>query len=167
MDHGTNGPVSAVTEWSNGRMSVAVFVSLMVFVGAVSVSAQKKPDFSGTWVTVSPADAALMARLATPSYAPVLTAPVWSHHFKFQCLEFTQAASVGAWGYNLVELGDGSVGGRRRETVTHRRLRSIRMDPARLLRFRRARVRAGNAGVLRSRAPVGNAERIEIPASPR
>jgi hypothetical protein len=56
----------------------------------------------------------LMARLATPNVAPVLLAPIGSHHFRFQCLEFTQGAvptdsSVGfAWGYNLIQMGEGA-----------------------------------------------------------
>ena len=43
----------------------------------------------------------------------------------------------------------------RREAGAHRRLRPIRMDPARLLRFHRARLRAGDADVLRARAALG------------
>ena len=59
-------------------------------------------------VRVSPAQSGLMARLVTPNVGPVLSAPVWTHHFKFQCLEFTQGPAVGAWGYNLIQMGEGA-----------------------------------------------------------
>jgi hypothetical protein len=64
-----------------------------------------------TGVRVTPAQSALMARLATPNVAPVLTAPVRSHHWRVQCLEFTQGAAVGSWGYSLIDLGEGDVAG--------------------------------------------------------
>lgn len=50
----------------------------------------------------------LTAKLMTPNVGPVLLAPARSHHFKFECLTFTQAPSVGEWGYNLVQLGEGA-----------------------------------------------------------
>ncbi|MDQ3806524.1 MAG: right-handed parallel beta-helix repeat-containing protein, partial [Acidobacteriota bacterium] len=62
-------------------------------------------------VRVKPADAPAMARLATPNAMPVLVAPVRSHHWRLQCLEFTQGATVGEYGYSLVQLGDGSAAG--------------------------------------------------------
>src|SRR5918997_756060 len=39
---------------------------------------------------VSPSQAHLMARLQTPDYQPVVTAPPGSHHWRLRCLEFTQ-----------------------------------------------------------------------------
>jgi hypothetical protein len=48
-----------------------------------------------------------MARLATPNVKPVLLAPPGSHHWRLRCLEFTQGSTVGDWGYNLIQLGDG------------------------------------------------------------
>jgi hypothetical protein len=62
-------------------------------------------------VRVGPAQAPLMARLATHNVSPVLAAPVRSHHWRVQCLEFTQGATVGAWGYGLIDLGDGDSAG--------------------------------------------------------
>jgi len=53
---------------------------------------------------------------------------------------------------------------RRGQAGAYRGLRPIRVDSARLLRFRRARVRARNAGVLRPRAAVGERDRIEVAA---
>ncbi|HKG62248.1 MAG TPA: hypothetical protein VKB05_20985 [Pyrinomonadaceae bacterium] len=58
-------------------------------------------------VRVTPAQAPLMARLATPNVSPVLLAPPRSHHWRFQCLEFTQGSAVGESGYNLIQLGEG------------------------------------------------------------
>jgi hypothetical protein len=43
----------------------------------------------------------------TPNVSPVLLAPVRSHHFKFECVTFTQAPAVKEWGYNLIQLGEG------------------------------------------------------------
>ncbi|HEV3469529.1 MAG TPA: discoidin domain-containing protein [Pyrinomonadaceae bacterium] len=60
---------------------------------------------------VTPAGAPLMARLATPNVAPVLAAPINSHHWRLQCLEITQGSAAGAFSYNLVALGDGASGG--------------------------------------------------------
>src|SRR6185369_12369580 len=59
-------------------------------------------------VRVSLAQASLMATLATPNVTPVLSAPVFTHHFRFQCLEFTQGPAVGTWGYNLIQMGEGA-----------------------------------------------------------
>ena len=72
-------------------------------------------------VRVGPAQSSLMARLATPNVSAVLTAPVRTHHWRVQCLEFTQGATVGAWGYSLIELGDGSTTGQQRslDAVPH------------------------------------------------
>ena len=61
-----------------------------------------------TGMRVSLTQAPLMARLATPNSSPVLFAPVKSHHFRFQCLEFTQGTEVEKWGYNLIQLGEGA-----------------------------------------------------------
>ena len=55
---------------------------------------------------VSLSDAAKMARLETPNVAPVLRAPSGAHHYRFVGVEFTQGASVGQYGYNLIELGE-------------------------------------------------------------
>ena len=55
---------------------------------------------------VSPAQANLMARLATPNVSPVLLASPGSHHWRFQCLEFTQGPNFEGQGYNLIQLGD-------------------------------------------------------------
>ena len=63
---------------------------------------------------VSPAQANLMARLETPNMMPVLVAPPRSHHWRFQCLEFTQGSSVGPTGYNLIQLGDGDPAGQQK-----------------------------------------------------
>jgi hypothetical protein len=62
-------------------------------------------------VRVSPAAAPLMARLATRNVAPALLAPVNTHHWRFECLEFTQGPTVGAYSYTLIELGDGDTSG--------------------------------------------------------
>ena len=65
-------------------------------------------------VRVSPAQAPLMARLATPNMSPVLLAPPGSHHWRLQCLEFTQGSSVKDSGYNLIQLGDGDPTGQQK-----------------------------------------------------
>lgn len=72
-------------------------------------------------VRVSPAQAALMARLATPNVSPVLLAPPGSHHWRLQCLEFTQGSSVREPGYNLIQLGEGDRAGQQKtlESVPH------------------------------------------------
>jgi len=62
-------------------------------------------------VRVGLAQAGQMARLATPNIQAVLSAPIRSHHWRFQCLEFTQGPAVGTWGYNLIQLGDGDSAG--------------------------------------------------------
>jgi hypothetical protein len=56
-------------------------------------------------VRVNPSQSGLMAQVVTPNVMPVISAPVWSHHWRFQCLEFTQSSTVGQWGYNLIQLG--------------------------------------------------------------
>lgn len=55
----------------------------------------------------------LTAYLLTPNVAPVLTAPINSHHFRFECITFSQSPSVPidtavgyAWSYNLIQLGE-------------------------------------------------------------
>ena len=70
---------------------------------------------------VSLAQAPMMARLATPNMVPVLVAPPRSHHWRLQCLEFTQGSSVEATGYNLIQLGDGDPAGQQKtlEAVPH------------------------------------------------
>ena len=68
---------------------------------------------------VSPARATQMARLTTPNTGPVLLAPPGSHHWRFQCLEFTQGTSVEAFGYNLIQLGDGEGQQKTLEAVPH------------------------------------------------
>jgi hypothetical protein len=78
-------------------------------------------------VRVKPEHAPLMARIITPNVAPVLSAPVGSHHWRIQCLEFTQGnvpvdSGAGyAWGYNLIQLGDGDTAGSQKtlESVPH------------------------------------------------
>jgi hypothetical protein len=74
-----------------------------------------------TGVRVSLAQASLMARLATPNVSPVLMAPPRSHHWRFQCLEFTQGSAVGQSSYNLIQLGDGDSSGKQKtlEDVPH------------------------------------------------
>ena len=57
---------------------------------------------------ITPEQESLTARIATPSVGPVLLAPIRSHHFKFQCLTFTQGPSVAEFGYNLIQLGEGA-----------------------------------------------------------
>lgn len=66
---------------------------------------------------ISPSQSSLMATLATPNVGPVLRAPVFSHHYRFQCIQFTQGAELPtdqtagyAWSYNLVQLGGGGSG---------------------------------------------------------
>jgi len=56
---------------------------------------------------INPNQEALTATLMTPNVSPVLLAPARSHHFKFECLTFTQASTVKDWGYNLIQLGEG------------------------------------------------------------
>lgn len=57
---------------------------------------------------ISPAQESLTAKLLTPNVSPVLLAPVRSHHFKFECITFTQGPTVGEFGYNLIQLGEGA-----------------------------------------------------------
>lgn len=57
---------------------------------------------------ISPAQETLTATLLTPNVGPVLMAPARSHHFKFECLTFTQSPTVKDWGYNLIQLGEGA-----------------------------------------------------------
>jgi hypothetical protein len=70
---------------------------------------------------VSPAQAPLMARLDTPNVGPVVAAPVFSHHYRFECIEFTQGPSVGSYSYNLIELGEGATDGNQKtlDAVPH------------------------------------------------
>jgi hypothetical protein len=58
---------------------------------------------------VTPADAPLMARLATPNASPAITAPLYSHHWRLIGLELTQSARFDT--YELVRLGDGDSSG--------------------------------------------------------
>lgn len=60
-------------------------------------------------------ESTLTAYVATATVAPVMRAPINSHHYNFECITFTQSASlptdlsVGyAWSYNLIQLGDGA-----------------------------------------------------------
>jgi hypothetical protein len=62
-------------------------------------------------VRVGLGQAGMMARLATPNAQPALAAPIRTHHWRFQCLEFTQGPTVGNWGYNLIQLGEGDAAG--------------------------------------------------------
>jgi hypothetical protein len=57
---------------------------------------------------INPNQETLTATLMTPNVGPVLLAPARSHHYKFECLTFTQAPTVKDWGYNLIQLGEGS-----------------------------------------------------------
>lgn len=70
---------------------------------------------------VSPADAPLMARLATPNAGAALSAPPGSSYFRFQGIEFTQGPGTLEFTYSIVELGDGSPGGRQKtaESAPH------------------------------------------------
>lgn len=58
---------------------------------------------------VTPADAARMARVATPSAGPALVAPPNSHHWRIVGLEVTQSGPVNT--YELIQLGDGDASG--------------------------------------------------------
>jgi hypothetical protein len=58
---------------------------------------------------VAPADAARMARVATPNAEPAFLAPVNSHHWRLVGLEVTQSARVDT--HELVRLGDGDTAG--------------------------------------------------------
>ena len=60
--------------------------------------------------------------------------------------------------------GDGGAGGRRRQAGARRGLRPIGVDPARLLRLHRPRLRAGDARVLRPRAALGERRADRSPA---
>ena len=70
---------------------------------------------------VSPTQSAQMARLETPNTSPVIFAPVRTHHFRFQCLEFTQGSSVREWSYSLITLGEGGSEDKQKsmDTVPH------------------------------------------------
>jgi hypothetical protein len=58
---------------------------------------------------VTPADAPLMARLATPDSSPVFLAPPGSHHWRLAGLDVTQSART--YTYDLIQLGDGDLTG--------------------------------------------------------
>ena len=58
---------------------------------------------------VTPADAARMARVATPNAEPAFWAPPNSHHWRFVGLELTQSGRFDT--YELVRLGDGDSSG--------------------------------------------------------
>jgi hypothetical protein len=54
---------------------------------------------------VTPADAARMARVATPNSGPAFLAPPNSHHWRLIGLEVTQSGSFNT--FDLIQLGDG------------------------------------------------------------
>jgi hypothetical protein len=58
---------------------------------------------------VAPANAGLMARVATPNESPAFLAPVNSHHWRLVGLELTQSGRFDT--YELVRLGDGDSSG--------------------------------------------------------
>ena len=58
---------------------------------------------------VTPADAARMARVATPNASPALLAPPNSHHWRLVGLEVTQSGRFDT--HELVRLGDGDAAG--------------------------------------------------------
>ena len=58
---------------------------------------------------VAPADASLMARVATPNADPAFNAPPGSHHWRLVGLELTQTGRFNT--YELVRLGDGDTAG--------------------------------------------------------
>jgi hypothetical protein len=58
---------------------------------------------------VTPADAARMARVATPNSSPAILAPPNSHHWRLVGLEVTQSGRFNT--YDLIQLGDGDTSG--------------------------------------------------------
>jgi hypothetical protein len=66
---------------------------------------------------VTPTHAPLMPKIVTPNSEPAIGVPVFSHHWRLQCLEVTSTAPQT---YDLIRLGEGTRRGRRRRSSPSR-----------------------------------------------